>query len=155
MTQPTFEPITQAQRVRHSRKLHVPDHWTAHRPADLQPNSVGREVDEYTYSGRPGPDQGYALKLAHDMLSSEITLKDGESEEDVVAGLAAIAAARAASIGRAPVGADVSYAAKLFDYDKETPSTKVLEKRKEAFSSAAHDYKARRRLVASVKSQQR
>jgi hypothetical protein len=150
MTQPTFEPITQAQRVRPSRTLHVPDYWTAHRPADLKPNSLGQEARGYIYRGHAGPDQGYALKLVHDMLSSDIILKDGESEEDVAAGLAAIATARASSVGRAPVRADISYAASLFNYDQQVPSTQVLEKRKEAFSSAAHDYKARRRLVASV-----
>ncbi len=155
MAQPTFEPVTQEQRVRPSRKLHVPDYWAAHRPADLKPGSSDPEERGYIYRGHAGPDQGYALKLVHDLLHSDIILKDEESEEDVAAGLAAIATARASFLGRAPVRADISYAVGLFDYDKQVPSTRVLEKRKEAFSSAAHDYKVRRRLVASVELQQR
>ncbi len=150
MAQPNFEPVTQAQRVRPSRMLHVPGYWTAHRPADFKSDRPDSKERGYVYRGHVGPDQGYALKLVHDMLHSDIILKDEESEEDVVAGLAAIATARASSLGRAPVRADISYAAGLFDYDKQVPSTQALEKRKEVFSSAAHDYKVRRRLVASV-----
>ena len=152
MTQPSYEPVKLEQRVRPSLKLHVPDYWIGHRPADLKPGSLGKEASTYSYRGHPGPDQGYALKLVHDMFSSEIVLKDGESKEDVVAGLAAIATARASLLGRAPMKADISHAAGIFDYDQQVPTTQVLEKRKEAFSSAAHDYKVRRLLVASVAS---
>ncbi len=153
MAQPDYEPLKVTEYVRPSYRLHVPDYWTVHRPADFCPDGKYADSRVHRLHGFPGPDQGYALKLAHDMLLPEIALKDGESEEDVLAGLAAIATARASLFGRAPVGADLLHAAALFSFDEEAPATSVLEKRRAVFSAAAHDYQVRRNLVDSVATQ--
>ena len=60
MTQPTFVPITEADQVRPARHLHVPEAWTASRPAELRtPTAL-----QGTQRGTPGPDAGFALRLA-------------------------------------------------------------------------------------------
>ena len=62
-----------------------PDSWCADRPAEidgLQPS--GRQL------GTPGPDQGYALKLAR-QFEGWLVLTPGESQDDAVAGCMAIA----------------------------------------------------------------
>jgi hypothetical protein len=57
--------------------------------------------------GTPGPDQGYALKLAR-RYEGRLTLLDGEHESDALAGATAIATKRSGLFGRAPVLQDVT-----------------------------------------------
>ncbi|MHB8263851.1 MAG: hypothetical protein ACYDGY_08930 [Acidimicrobiales bacterium] len=150
MAQPGYEPVKAMERIRPSYRLHAPGYWTAHRSADFHQDGDHVDSEVHKLRGFPGPDQGYALNLARVVLLPKIALKDGESEEDVLAGLAAIATARASLLGRAPVGADLHHAASLFSFGEAVPVTGVLEKRRVAFSSAAHDYRVRRNLVDSV-----
>ncbi len=153
MTQPDYEPVRATEHIRPFYRLHPPGFWATHRPADFQPDGGYVDGKVRKLRGFPGPDQGYALTLAHAVLLPKIALKDGESEEDVLAGLAAVATARASLLGRAPIGADLHHAASLFAFDEAAPATGVLEKRRTTFSSAAHDYRVRRNLVDSVAAQ--
>src|ERR1700735_4281223 len=111
MTQPTFVPISEADQVRPARHLHVPGPWTTNRPAELTtPTALrGRSV------GTPGPDAGFALRLAR-RFSHELKLTSGEHEEDVQLGCALIGARRAALHGRAPSIYDVQLALALWGF---------------------------------------
>ena len=60
MTQPTFVPIAEADQVRPALHLDVPGAWTTSRPAELVVPEVRRGRD----IGTPGPDSGFALRLA-------------------------------------------------------------------------------------------
>ncbi len=144
MTQPTFVPIAEADQVRPARHLHVPGSWTTSRPAELVVPSVarGRSI------GTPGPDAGFALRLAR-RFEHELTLGEGESEHDVVLGVALVAAKRAALFGRAPSIYDVRFALDLWGFLTDAPP-ELRETRRALFSSISHDYVAQRGLVDSI-----
>jgi len=144
MTQPTFVPITDADQVRPARHLDVPAAWTTDRPGELHtPTALkGPSV------GTPGPDAGFALRLAH-RYESELKLAEGESAHDALVGCALIAARRAALVGRAPCIYDVQVALALWGFLIDAPAV-VHEVRQKAFSSVAEDYVAQRALVDSV-----
>lgn len=144
MTQPTFVPISEADQVRPARHLHVPGSWTASRPADLRTPHVpsGRGM------GSPGPDAGFALRLVR-RFEHQVKLTPGESEHDVLTGVALVAARRAAVFGRAPSIYDVQFALNLWGFLEDAPEDLVTDRRK-AFSAVSHDYVAQRTLVDSV-----
>ena len=144
MTQPTFVPIAEADQVRPARHMHVPGSWTTSRPAELVVPAVssGRGV------GTPGPDSGFALRLAN-RFAHDLKLGDGESEHDVLLGVALVASKRAALFGRAPCVHDVRFALNLWGFLDQVPG-ELLAERRAAFSSIAHDYVAQRRLVDAV-----
>jgi hypothetical protein len=145
MTQPTFVPIAEADQVRPARHLHVPGSWTPSHPAELRtPRGQPRPAE-----GTPGPDSGFALRLAH-RFGPELKLGVGESEHDVVLGVALIASKRAAIFGRAPSVYDVRHALMLWCFlDGHAPAA-LLQARRAAFSAVSHDYVAQRELVDAV-----
>jgi hypothetical protein len=144
MTQPTFVPISEADQVRPARHLHVPGAWTANRPAELGGPTAhsGRSI------GTPGPDAGFALRLAR-RFEHDLKLGEGESEHDVLVGLALIAARRAALFGRAPCIYDVQFALTLWGFLTDAPA-ELKTARRQAFSSLSHDYVAQRSLVDAI-----
>jgi hypothetical protein len=144
MTQPTFVPISEADQVRPARHLHVPGPWTPTRPGELgvPVASRGRSV------GTPGPDAGFALRLAG-RFAHDLKLTEGESEHDAVLGCALIAARRAALFGRAPSIYDVQLALALWGFLVDAPEDLVAARRK-AFSSVSHDYVMQRALVDAI-----
>ncbi|HLI15395.1 MAG TPA: hypothetical protein VKV23_04995 [Acidimicrobiales bacterium] len=144
MTQPKFAPILVEDEVRPTTRLAPPRPWTFHRPAEVLPARPPWRRG----GGVPGPDQGYALRLAR-RLEDRLVLEPGEHREDVVAGIVAIAMRRAARAGRAPVLADLELAAELFGFLSDAPSD-LVEHRRAAFAGVAHDYGRRRELAASV-----
>jgi hypothetical protein len=145
MTQPTFVPIAEADQVRPARHLHVPGSWTPTRPAELHTPRYpsGRAV------GAPGPDSGFALRLAH-RFEDDLVLGEGESAHDAVLGVALIASKRAALFGRAPSVYDVRHALALWCFlDADAPAG-LRQARRAAFSAVSHDYVAQRQLVDAV-----
>jgi hypothetical protein len=145
MTQPTFVPIAEADQVRPARHLHVPGSWTPSRPAELRtPRRPPGPVE-----GTPGPDSGFALRLAH-RFGPELELGEGESEHDVVLGVALIASKRAALYGRAPSVYDVRHALMLWCFLDEDVPAELGQARRAAFSAISHDYVAQRELVDAV-----
>ena len=74
MTQPSFVPIVEADQVREAYRLNVPGIWTQSRPSELRNNKhpTGPSL------GTPGPDQGFALKLAR-RFEDRLELAEGES----------------------------------------------------------------------------
>ncbi|MEZ5381726.1 MAG: hypothetical protein R2754_08005 [Microthrixaceae bacterium] len=124
----------------------VPSTWTPDRAGELNgPQPWGDRL------GTPGPDGGFALTLAERAVDA-LYLAEGEHREDVVAGLAAVAAKRAASYGRAPVVHDVGVAAEVFGFHAEAAEPELLEIRRTAFEGVAnpHHYEARRALTDLV-----
>jgi hypothetical protein len=144
MTQPTFVPIAEADQVRPARHLHVPGSWTPTRPAEAQAPAVRRS----RIVGTPGPDSGFALRLAK-RFEHELQLDEGESAHDVLLGVALVAAKRAALFGRAPSVYDVRFALNLWGFLQDEPAERRAE-RKAVFSGVSHDYVAQRALVDSV-----
>jgi hypothetical protein len=78
-----------------------------------------------------------------------LNLAANESHHDLEAGIAALAAKRAALVGRAPCASDVEVALDLFDLRTEN-SSNVVAQRTERFSGVAHSYFALRRFVDAV-----
>lgn len=145
MTQPSFVPIAEADQVRPTRPLEGPRGWMADRPAELRmparPGGRGR--------GQPGPDQGFALRLAR-RYEERLHLVAGESAEDVLVGCALVAARRAALFGRAPSAPDLQVALALWCFLDPSPPPAVVAARRRAFPSAAHEYVVQRELVDAV-----
>ena len=81
--------------------------------------------------------------------STSCELGEGESEHDVLLGVALIASKRAALFGRAPCIYDVQLALNLWGFLDDAPP-ELQARRRAAFSSVAHDYVAQRALVDSV-----
>ncbi|HEX4435027.1 MAG TPA: hypothetical protein VH012_09350 [Acidimicrobiales bacterium] len=144
MTQPTFVPIAEADQVRPAMHMDVPGIWITDRPAEL----VGPTMRRGASIGTPGPDSGFALRLAH-RFNDELKLGSGESAHDVTLGVALVAARRAALFGRAPCVYDVRLALNLWGFLDDVPAD-VQATRRALFSSIAHDYVAQRALVDSV-----
>jgi hypothetical protein len=144
MTQPTFVPIAEADQVRPARHLQVPGPWTASRPAELVGPTMRRGAD----IGTPGPDSGFALRLAR-RFEEQLQLDEGESAHDVLLGVALVGSKRAALLGRAPCIHDVRLALDLWGFLQDAPAD-VRAARRVAFSSISHDYAAQRALVDSV-----
>jgi len=111
LTQPSFVPIVEADQVRPAYRLQVPNIWTQSRPSELRGTSQppGRQL------GSPGPDQGFALKLARRFVD-RLELVEGESAEDAIAGCTAVAMRRCARFGRAPAVYDLAFAFTLWGF---------------------------------------
>ncbi len=144
MTQPTFVPIAEADQVRPALHLDVPGSWTATRPAELVVPSAPRGPGV----GTPGPDSGFALRLAN-RHEHDLRLGEGEVAHDVLLGVALIASKRAALFGRAPCVYDVQFSLGLWGFLQEVPAEQQAERRS-AFSSVSHDYVAQRALVDGI-----
>src|SRR5690606_35188820 len=90
-----------------------PESWFADRPADLDgPQPYGPRL------GYPGPDQGYALKLAR-RFEGKLVLTPGEDEEDAIIGCVEVANKRASLFGRAPIVHDLTVAFALWGFLSE------------------------------------
>jgi hypothetical protein len=141
MTQPSFVPIAEADQVRPSLRLEVPGSWTTDRPAELRipVRPAGPSM------GTPGSDQGFALRLAR-RFEEKLRLAPDESPEDVVVGVALLAARRSGLLGRAPSVHDVRAALNLWGFLDDAPAD-VVDARRRAFRSVAHDYVLQRALV--------
>jgi hypothetical protein len=145
MTQPSFVPITGADQVRPALRLEDPRPWVADRPAELRfPARPGGRS-----RGTPGPDQGYALRLAR-RFAGRLELGAGETEEDAVVGTALVASRRSALFGRAPTVHDVQTGLALWGLLDPDPPAGLVDVRRLAFSAAAHDYQVQRALVDRV-----
>lgn len=119
---------------RHTPHPAAAPRWTPNRPGDLGgPATVPRGG---TF-GTPGPDAGYAIHLVRGR-----DLPGGEHHAgDVAAAVAAVVAARAAAIGRAPVPVDVDAALILLELDDAAVA---------ALAGIAHDHARLRALVGSI-----
>ncbi len=144
MTQPKFAPIARESEVRPLARLAPPAPWRPHRPAETRPGPAAHQ----RRGGVPGPDQGYALRLAR-RFAERLVLAPGEHADDVLAGAVAIALKRAARYGRAPVGSDIECALELFGFLGGAPG-ELVAFRTPRFSGVHHDDWALRALTDLV-----
>lgn len=144
MAQPDYVPLSTADKVRAPERLPVPEPWRPDRPAELKGNAhpTGRRL------GTPGPDQGYALKLAR-QFEGRLELAAGEHHEDAVAGCVAVAMKRAALFGRAPVVYDLELAFTLWGFMGGAPA-ELVAFRTPLFQAVAHHYDDQRKIVDRV-----
>jgi len=144
VAQPTFVPVPDADRVRPSIPPPIPTKARTGRPGELRSPTVptGRGV------GTTGPDQGYALLLAH-RLEGSLRLAPDEDPHDVGLGVALLGSRRAALAGRAPCAYDLEVAAGLFGYLADAPPDLVAF-RGTLFRGLAHRYDQQRALIDAV-----
>jgi hypothetical protein len=144
VTQPSFVPIVEADQVRPAYRLQVPNIWTQSRPSELRGTSQppGRQL------GSPGPDQGFALKLAR-RFEDRLVVVEGESTEDAVSGCTAVAMRRCARFGRAPAVYDLTFAFTLWGFLGGAPED-LIAARGPLFRSASHHYLAQRAIADAV-----
>lgn len=120
--------------------------WMPDRPGEIR----GRQP-EGDQLGSPGPDQGYALKLAK-RFEGRLRLTDGEEEADALAGAAAIAMKRSALFGRAPIIHDLTVGLTVWGFLDAGAEPDLVELRKEWFEEIhhVHHYPQRQRVVDAV-----
>lgn len=148
MAAPEYVPKDQMERVRAYRSNpRRPEPWMATRPGEIQGEQPRGER-----FGSPGPDLGFALKIARTFEDS-LHLTEGEDAHDAVAGCVAIAMKRSSHFGRAPVVHDLTVAFTLWGYLDEDPPAELVELRRRWFEGvghAAHHYVELRQVVDSV-----
>jgi hypothetical protein len=147
MAAPEFVPVEPLTEVRtYESPPRRPDQWLADRPGDLggrQPLGDG--------FGVPGPDQGYALKLADEQFRPKLILGEIQAD-DAVAGSLGIALKRAALFGRAPTGHDLRVAFTIWGFLDLAPDAELVATRREWFAEVSHPhhYAEARRIVDAV-----
>lgn len=149
MAAPEHVPTKPGQQVRvYGSPPRRPDSWRPDRPADFADEHRQPLGDRL---GSPGPDQGYALKLAR-VLEPELHLAEGEHVGDVLAGIVAIGLKRASLLGRAPVIHDLRVAATVFGFLDASPDPALVRLRRQLFEEVDHHhhYVELRRLVDLV-----
>lgn len=144
MTQPSFVPVVEADQVRRAYQLDVPSIWTTSRPSELR----GTRAPSGAFLGTPGPDQGFALKLAR-RFEDRVVLAPGEHVEDAISGCTAVAMRRAASYGRAPLIHDLTLAFTLWGYLVGAP-VDLVAAREPLFRAASHHYQVQRTIADCV-----
>ena len=144
MAAPKFTPVSPIGAFRDDEGLPPALAWTATRPAEgrgPQPNGAR--------FGRPGPDQGYALKLANS-FHGKLNLTEAENEHDVIAGCLPVALKRAALFGRAPVIHDLRRAFEVFGFIGQSASADLVAYRTSLFQAAGHHYELQRTIADLV-----
>lgn len=125
----------------------VPDSWSSQRAG-----SLGGTQPEGAALGNQGPDQGYALLLAHE-FDNKVWLAAHEHNDDVMAGAVEIAMKRASVFGRAPVVHDVEIALRVWGLLDESPPELVECRRCFEGLSNPHHWLELRRVVDMVPEQ--
>jgi hypothetical protein len=121
------------------------DRWVADRPGDLDgAQPLGPRL------GYPGPDQGYALRLANQLFRGKLVLTPGEDEDDVIAGCVVVAQKRSSVFGRAPVVHDLTVAFAIWGYLAEADPELVRLRRKYFRAVAVPQHYMERRRIADV-----
>lgn len=118
--------------------------WRPDRPAELE----SPRIPSGGAFGIIRPDSGYALKLVGER---DLELQPGEHRHDLEVAIAAIASARAATLGRAPIADDVTVGMIVLGLDAETEvEPSILAERPQWIANVGHDSGKLRRIVADV-----
>lgn len=147
MSAPKFAPTPSIDDSRsYSSPPAVARAWSNDRPGafdGFQP--VGEQL------GFQGPDQGFALKIAHEMEGS-LHLQSGEHAHDAIRGCLGIALRRASMFSRAPVVHDLTIAFTIWGFlNPDAPAELVSERRRRfAGLGHGHHYTEARQLVDMV-----
>jgi len=121
------------------------DSWMADRPGELGDHQpLGPRL------GYPGPDQGFALKLATG-FRDRLVLTPGEHAADAISGCTGVALKRASLFGRAPMVHDLTAAFTIWGFLGEA-SPELVRLRKPLFEEVAniHHYMQRRKIADLV-----
>ncbi|NNC91610.1 MAG: hypothetical protein HKN80_03865 [Acidimicrobiia bacterium] len=123
--------------------------WKAARPGDLH---APADVPWGGPFGTPGPDTGYALKLASE---ASFDLEAGESRANVQSVLLLIMSARASRFGKAPSSDDLAWSLMVLGLDRqeEIPQavmSRLTESRQYWAPRVANSNAAARRLSARL-----
>jgi hypothetical protein len=123
--------------------------WAASRPGDLH---TPGDVPWGAGFGTPGPDTGYALKLA---AEADYQLDPGEDRHNVDSVLVLIMSARASLFGKAPSADDRSFALLMIGLGSEDPVPEagiaaLTANRKYWAPRVSHGSAAARRLVSKL-----
>lgn len=148
MAAPEYVPTDPLARLRTYRSSpRRPESWVADRPGEI---TDGQPRGDRL--GAPGPDLGYALKIAR-AFDDRLHLTDGEDHHDVVGGCVAVAMKRASLFGRAPVVHDLTVAFTVWGYLDLAVDPELAAVRRRLFEGvghAAHHYVALRQVVDAV-----
>lgn len=144
MAQPEYVPLSAADRVRPSERLPQHGGWRQDRPGEV--TNFGPPTGKLF--GKPGPDQGYALKLA-ESFHGTLHLAAGEHEHDAITGCLGVGLRRASMFGRAPVVHDLTLAFTLWGFVGDAPA-ELIEFRAPLFQGVSHDYNRQREIVDRV-----
>jgi hypothetical protein len=105
----------------------VPAAWTPDRPGDIEGfQPQGPRL------GDPGPDQGFALRIAA-QLQPKIRLQPGEHVDDAVRGCLGVALRRASIFSRAPVVHDLTIAFTIWGFYDANPPEELVRLRATMF----------------------
>ena len=133
MAAPKFTPVAPTDEPRYyTSPDHVPSSWTPDRPGEIA--GFQPQGDRL---GAPGPDQGFASKIANS-LRPELHLQSGEHDEDVLRGCLGVALRRASIFSRAPVVHDVRIAFTVWGFFASDPPAELVELRKHLFEGLRH-----------------
>lgn len=133
MAAPKFTPVdpTDAPRSYESPD-YVPPAWMPDRPSEIIGFQPGGDR-----LGSPGPDQGFALKIAKS-LRPRLHLQPGENEDDVVRGCLGVGLRRASMFSRAPVVHDLMIAFTVWGFLDEAPPQELIDLRMPLFEGLRH-----------------
>ncbi|MCU1396031.1 MAG: hypothetical protein JWM34_4459 [Ilumatobacteraceae bacterium] len=133
MAAPKFAPVPAIDVARtYESPEHVPDAWSADRPAEIQ----GRQPSG-AQLGYQGPDQGYMLTLS-ERFRSKVIVSAGGSVNDAIRGSINIALRRASLFGRAPVVHDLTIAFTIWGWLDAAPAAELVTRRSELFEGVAN-----------------
>jgi len=148
MAAPKFTPVAPTD---HARSYASPDHV----PAAWQPNRPG-EIEGFQPTGPrlgdPGPDQGFALRIAR-QLRPKLRLQATEHADDAIRGCLGIATRRASIFSRAPVVHDLTIAFTIWGFYDQDPPAELAELRRSLFEGlrfTSHHYAEARAVVDMV-----
>ena len=158
MSAPQYVPTNLTEAPRRGLDLPAPDTWLPPDETHLgpRPAELGPKQPRGDRLGSPGPDQGFALRLAR-RFEGKLTLSDGEDEADALLGAVFVALKRASLFGRAPVIHDVRVALTLWGFLGDGPASApapadLVAARRPLFQGARswHHYVDQRRIVDAV-----
>jgi hypothetical protein len=141
VTQPTFAPVPLAGEVRATIST-APAELARTPKAGLQRSPAPPSGPGF---GTPAPGEGYALTIAHHVLST-FSFENEHDRDDVELAIGLVAAKRASLVGRGPIPGDVHVALHHFGIE----GTVVTHAQCGVFSGVAHSYVAQRRFVDAV-----
>ncbi len=144
MSAPRYVPTDPTQTLRsYASPPRRPTSWVADRPGEL--SGLQPEGERL---GTPGPDQGYAIRLAR-RFEGRLMLLDGEHQADALAGATAVATKRSGLLGRAPVVHDVRVGLVVWGFLDDAVDAGLAEIRPEWFDEVhlRHNYSDLRRIA--------
>lgn len=142
MAAPEYVPNTREQQPRRGLGIPPARSWVASRPSD-----VGAAQPAGPSLGHPGPDQGYAIKLAH-RFTDRLVL-DGVSADDAITGCLGVGLHRASLFGRAPLIHDLEIAFRVWGFLGDAPA-ELVALRRPLFEAVSHHYAEQRVIVDHV-----